>query len=436
MIQECDLLIYGTVLPVAGSSDFIEDGAVVIQGESIVAVGSRERLEEEYSPHEYLGLSGGLVMPGLVNLHTHAAMSCMRGMADDIPLMAWLQEHIFPAEQKMTREIVYYSSLLSGIEMIKSGTTTFCDMYLFAGDVAKAARDIGLRGAIGEVIFDFFSPNYGDKESGLAYVKEMFATYDDDSLIRVTVDPHSVYTCSPGLLLQLKEMADDFDAPYVIHLSESKDEVDSVMRQYGRTPVHHLDHLGILDERVIADHCVILSDPEIELFAGRGASICHCPESNMKLASGVAPIPDLLAAGVNIGLGTDGSASNNDVDLFSEMDTAAKLHKAYRRDPTVVSAREVLYMTTLGGARALRSGAELGSLEPGKKADIIVLDLDQPHLVPMYDISSHLVYAARGGDVVHSVVNGRIIMRDSIITTVDEAEIFSKMREVSSILAG
>ncbi|MFP3983954.1 MAG: amidohydrolase family protein [Desulfurivibrionaceae bacterium] len=436
MVRECDLLIYGTVLPVAGGDEFIEDGAVVVQGTTIAEVGGRRELEARYSPRESLGLDRGLVMPGLVNLHTHAPMSCMRGMADDLPLMVWLQEHIFPAEQKLTSEIVYQSSLLSGIEMIKSGTTTFCDMYLFAGDVACAAREIGLRGAVGEVIFDFPSPNYGDKEAGLAYVREMFATYGEDTLIRVTVDPHSVYTCSPDLLLELKDLADEFKAPYVIHLSESKDEVNDVIQRYDRTPVHHLDHLGILDSRTVADHCVMLSDSEIHLLAEKGASVCHCPESNMKLASGVAPVPDLLAAGVNVGLGSDGSASNNDVDLFAEMDSAAKLHKVHRRDPTVMSARETLYMATQGGARALKAENEIGSLEPGKKADIIVLNLDQPHLTPMYDISSHLVYAARGGDVVHSVVNGRIVMRDRLMTTVDESAIFSGMREVGRILAG
>lgn len=436
MVQECDLLIYGTVLPSAGSGGFIENGAVAVQGKTIIDVGSQRELEERYSCRDRLGVDRGLVMPGLVNLHTHAAMSSMRGLADDLPLMTWLQEHIFPAEQMMTPEIVYYSSLLSGIEMIRSGTTTFCDMYLFAADVAKAASELGLRAAVGEVIFDFPSPNYGNKENGLVYVKKMLETYGSDPLIRITIDPHSVYTCSPELLLELKGMADAYDLPYVIHLSESKDEVDSVVNRYGRTPVDHLDNLGILDNRVIADHCVILSDSEIELLARRGTSVCHCPESNMKLASGVAPVPDLLAAGVNVGLGTDGSASNNDVDLFAEMDSAAKLHKVFRRDPTVMTAGQTLDMAVRGGALALRAETEIGSLEPGKKADIIVIDLDQPHLTPMYDISSHLVYAARGGDVAHSVIDGRVVMRDRIMTTVDEAEIFHKVREISRIIKG
>ncbi len=434
VIQKCDLLVCGMVLPVAGSSYCIEDGAVAVRGPTIVDIGSRSELEDRYTPVDRLELERGLVMPGLVNLHTHAAMSCMRGMADDLPLMTWLQEHIFPAERKLTQEIVYHSSLLSGIEMIRSGTTTFCDMYLFAGEVARAAEILGLRSAIGEVIFDFPSPNYGEVESGLACIEEMFAMYSSHPLTTVTVDPHSAYTCSPKLLVELKEIADKHNAPYVIHLSETKDEVHDIRARFNRLPVDHLDHLGVLDHRVILDHGVVLSEPEIEVLSERRASICHCPESNMKLSSGVAPVPGLLAAGVNVGLGTDGSASNNDVDLFAEMDSAAKLHKVYHSDPTVVTAEQTLDLATLGGARALGIQTEVGSLEIGKKADLIVIDLDQPHLTPLYDISSHLVYSARGGDVVHSVINGKIVMKDRYITTVEEAEVLARVREIGDIL--
>jgi 5-methylthioadenosine/S-adenosylhomocysteine deaminase len=424
------LLVCGQILTMDPNNTVIEDGAVAIAGDTIVELGERTALRSKYPGVEQLVQPHGLVMPGLVNSHTHAAMACFRGLADDLPLMTWLTEYIFPVEGNLDAEMVYQSSLLSMAEMIKSGTTSFCDMYLFAKEVARATADSGMRGWLGEVLYDFPSPNYGAPENGIVYLEELMGEYRNHPLISITVDPHAVYTCSPELLKRLKTVAEKHGCAYVIHLSETRDEVEGCRAKYGNTPVMHLDALGILDSQVVADHCVVLTEPEIDLLAERGVKVAHCPESNMKLASGVAPVVELMAAGVTVGLGTDGAASNNDVDMFGEMDTAAKLHKVHRLDPTVMSAETTLRMATLGGAKLLGAESMIGSLEPGKKADLIVLDMNKPHLTPMYNIPSHLVYAATGSDVVHSVINGRVVMKNRTLLTLDEETVLAKINEI------
>ncbi len=432
MTEQAELLVSGShLLPMDDAGSVVEQGAVVISGDTIVAVGSAAELAARYPGARRLHTPHGLIMPGLVNTHTHAPMACFRGLADDLPLMTWLSEYIFPAEARLTGEIVYHSTLLSLAEMIKSGTTSFCDMYLFAREVAAATKASGMRAWIGEVLYDFPSPNYGEPGNGFAYVEELFAAYRRDPLITITVDPHAVYTCSPSLLQRLHKVAAQHGALYVIHLAETRDEVAGCLKQYGVRPVGHLDRLGLLDSRVVADHCVELTSAEIALLAERGVRVAHCPESNLKLASGIAPVPDLLAAGVAVGLGTDGAASNNDVDMFGEMDTAAKIHKVQRLDPTVMPAETVVGMATRGGARVLGAEQSIGSLEAGKKADCIVLDLDQPHLTPLYHIPSHLVYAARGGDVIHSIINGQVVMQDRRLLTLDESAILAKANEIA-----
>ncbi|MBU1405640.1 MAG: amidohydrolase [Proteobacteria bacterium] len=436
MNTKATLLVCGQILTLDANNTMIEDGAVAIAGDTIVEVGERTAMLGKYPGAEQLVQPHGLVMPGLVNSHTHAAMACFRGLADDLPLMTWLTEYIFPVEGNLDAEMVYQSSLLSMAEMIKSGTTSFCDMYLFAKEVARATADSGMRGWLGEVLYDFPSPNYGAPENGIVYLEELMAQYRNHPLISITVDPHAVYTCSPDLLKRLKIVAEKHGAAYVIHLSETRDEVEGCRAKYGHTPVMHLDALGILDSQVVADHCVVLTEPEIDLLAQRGVKVAHCPESNMKLASGVAPIPELLAAGVTVGLGTDGAASNNDVDMFGEMDTAAKLHKVHRLDPTVMSAEITLRMATLGGAKLLGAEKSIGSLEVGKKADIIVLDMNKPHLTPMYNIPSHLVYAATGADVAHSVINGRVVMRNRKLLTMDEDAVLDRLREIGAHISG
>lgn len=432
MDSGADLIVSGKYLmPTWRQEDSIENGAVAICKDSIAAIGDRNDLLEQFPKAEELHEPAGLVMPGLINTHTHAPMSYLRGIADDLPLMTWLQEHIFPVEQKLDSDMVYRSTLLSIAEMIKGGTTSFCDMYLFAGQVARAVESTGIRAWLGEVLYDFPSPSYGLLENGYESVKELFSSYQDHPLITITVDPHSVYTCAPSLLEACGELADEYNSLYVIHLSETDSEVQTCRERYGVTPVEHLQSLGLLNERLLAAHCVKLTPAEIDTLAEHNVKVSHCVESNMKLASGTAPVPDLLKRSVTVSIGTDGPASNNDVDMFAEMSSVAKVHKVVSMDPTIMDAETTLHCGTMGGAAALSAADRIGSLEPGKKADMIVLNLDHPHLVPLYNIPSHLIYAARGGDVLHSVINGNIVMKNRELLTLDENEVVAGMNELT-----
>ncbi len=428
-----DLLLTGRfVLPMDTKKTVIKDGGAAIGGDTLLAVDTTAELLRRYPQAEVLHEPHGLIMPGLVNVHTHAAMALFRGLADDLPLMQWLQDCIFPVEASLTGELVYQGSLLSICEMIRSGTTSFCDMYLFADEVAQAAAKAGIRAWVGEVLYDFPSPNYGESANGLACTKDLFARWRNHPLITVTVDPHAVYTCSPDLLTELGGMARDEGALYVIHLAENAEEVRICRERYGCTPVEHLEALGLLGPHVVADHCVMLTATEIALLAERGVKVAHCPESNLKLASGIAPVAEMLAAGITVGIGTDGSASNNDVDMFGEMNTAAKIQKFRCMDPTAMSADLTLTAATSGGAKVLGAEACIGSLEPGKKADCIVVDFDQPHLTPVYHPISHLVYAARGADVLHSVINGQVVMRNRELLTIDEKAVLAHAAEIGA----
>lgn len=425
-------LVSGRYLfPTHRNSDVLTDHGLIVTGNSISEIGPTQDLIAKYPDIRHIATPHGLIMPGLINTHTHAPMSCFRGIADDLPLMEWLTRHIFPVEAKLTAEMVYSSTLLSIIEMIKSGTTSFCDMYLFSKEVARAADEAGIRAWIGEVLYDFPSPNYGSLENGFVYLEDLLATYRHHPRITITVDPHSVYTCSPDLLSRLGKIATRENCLYHIHLSENKAEVATCQERYGCTPVEHLERLGLLSERTLAAHCVQLSPSDIELLARRRVKISHCLESNMKLASGIAPVVELQKAGVCVAMGTDGSASNNDVDMFGEMSSVAKVHKATLLDPTVLAAEEVVKMATLNGARALLADESIGTLEVGKRADLIVLNMDQPHLIPLYSIPSHLVYAVRGSDVLHSIIDGKLIMQNKKLQTLDESAILSRMREMS-----
>ncbi len=430
---KADLILTGQyLLTMDPEQTLIAGGGLAIAGDTILAIGKNDELLARYPGVPVIAEPYGLIMPGLVNVHTHAAMSLFRGLADDLPLMQWLQEYIFPKEATLTGEVVYQATLLSLCEMIKSGTTSFCDMYLFAADVARAVELSGMRAWLGEVLYDFPSPNYGTLENGFAYTQALLDRYRNHPLITVTIDPHAVYTCSPDLLTRLGALAREQGALYVIHLAENEEEVRTCRERYGRTPVAHLEALGLLGPQMVAAHCVMLSEAEIALLAQRGVKVAHCPESNLKLASGIAPIVQMLADGIVVGIGTDGSASNNDVDMFGEMNCAAKIHKVDRMDPTAMNATTTLHAATLGGAEVLGAGDRVGSLEAGKKADCIVLDLNQPHLTPMYKPVSHLVYAARGSDVIHSVINGRVVMRNRQLQTLDEVAILARIREIGA----
>nr|HID57925.1 amidohydrolase [Desulfobacterales bacterium] len=409
----------------------IEKGAVGISGTDIIDVGSHEELLSLYEAKKYIDARGGIIMPGLINAHTHAGMSLFRGLADDLPLLTWLNEYIFTAERKLTFDMVFKGTLLACAEMILSGTTTFCDMYLFEDAVAQAAKKSGMRAIVGEVIYDFPSPNYGPLEKGFAYTEVLIKKWQDDPLITIAVEPHSPYLCSPELLIRAHDLAERFGSLLIIHLSETDKEVRQIKERYGLTPVGHLGDLGVLGPNLVAVHCVALTDNDIDLLKQFNVKVAHNPESNMKLASGIAPLPELLKRGVTVGLGTDGCASNNNLDLFQEMDTAAKLHKVNTLDPTVVDAETVVRMATIDAARVLGLEDTIGSIKPGKKGDIIVIDIIRPHLVPLYNPYSHLVYSVTGSDVVTSVINGRVVMEDRVLTTLDLEKVMSDVNKIA-----
>jgi len=426
----------GTIVTMNDRDEVFNPGVVVIEGAKIVEVGAlsnggTESLAEKYPNAQFVDASGCVVIPGLVNAHTHAAMTIFRGLADDLPLREWLEQHIFPAEKKLTEEWVFWGTVLACAEMIASGTTTFCDMYLFEHKVAEAVDKTGMRAVVGEVLYDFPSPHYGELENGFAFTKRFIEDWMGHERIKISVDPHAVYTCSPELLLRSFAISEHYDVPFVIHLAETEDEVQETMRRYGRTPVAHLAHLGVLSVRVIADHCVWLSEEDRATIAEKKVKVVHNPESNLKLASGIAPVADLLRRGITVSLGTDGCASNNDLDMLSEMDTCAKIHKGVLRDPTVLPAKEVLRMATVYGARTLGLDDKIGKLEPGMLADIVILDFNKPHLTPCYDPISHIVYSARGSDVRDVMVHGQWLMRNREFTTIDMGEVKARVKEIA-----
>ncbi len=410
----------------------IQNGFVAIEDGKIKDVGKYNEGELlPYDAKEVINLEGSLLMPGLINAHTHAAMTIFRGLADDLPLMEWLQNYIFPVEKQLTYEWVYTGSKLACIEMIRSGTTTFCDMYLFEDAVAKAVHDAGLRAVVGEVLYDFPSPNYGPSEKGLKYTEELIEKWSSHKLINIAVEPHALYTCSPDLLTKCRELALKYDTLLVVHLAETEREVDDVLKRYGRRPVEHLASLNMLLPNLLAAHVIHINDKEMELLYENGVKVVHNPESNMKLASGVSPINLMRKKGIVVSLGTDGAASNNDLDLFHEMDTAAKLHKVWDMDPTHLNAKEVIEMATINGAVALGIEDITGSIKKGKSADIIIVDFNKPHMRPVYDHISHIVYCAKGSDVTSVMVQGRWLMKDRELLSLNEDEIFDDINAIS-----
>jgi len=422
-----DILIKnGTVLKMDPENAVIENGFVGITDGRIAAIGSGD--SDRLQAVKVIEAKGGLILPGLINAHTHAAMTLFRGLADDLPLMEWLNHYIFPVEGRMDEEFVHVGGLLACAEMILSGTTCFCDMYLFEESVARAAREVGMRALVGEVLYDFDSPNYGTVENGLKYTESLIQTWKDDPLVSIAVEPHSLFTCSPDLLCASNDLATRYRVPLIIHLAETLAEQEEIRKRYGCTPVEHLQGLGLPGPHLIADHCVHLGEKDIEILAESGVKCVHNPESNMKLASGVAPVPEMLSRGMVVGLGTDGCASNNNLDLFTEMDMAAKLHKIHKMDTTVMKAVTVLRMATIEGAKVLGLDRLTGSLEEGKKADIIIVDTNSPHLTPIYNPFSHLVYAARGSDVSHSIIDGKLVMENRNLLTIDLEDVMEKAR--------
>lgn len=432
-MREVDTIISGgRILPVDGNNSWVDNGSIAIDGSDIVAIGRFDEIEKSFTGRKIINAVGCLVMPGLINCHTHAAMTCFRGIADDMKLMDWLNNYIFPAEAKnVNKELAYWGSLLACAEMIKSGTTTFCDMYIFEDETARAVKQAGMRCLLGEVLFDFPSPNSKTPAEGLEYTRMLIEKWADDPLVNIMVEPHALYTCSPSLLIDARALADRYNVPIATHLLENKGESEELKEKFGKKATEFLKDIGYLDERFFAFHCVSMDEEDMKIFADHGCKVVYNPESNMKLASGAAPVSSMLNHGIIVGLGTDGCASNNNLDMLQEMDMAAKLEKVRLLDPTAMSAQTVTRMATRDGAKVLGMENLAGSLKEGMKADIIILDMDKPHLTPMYNEYSHLAYAVNGSDVDTVLINGKIVMENRKLTTIDEVEVMEKVREIA-----
>ena len=417
----------GTIVTMDASSRLIEDGAVAVRGDRIVAVGPASEILRNYVAGAMIDARGKVVMPGLINTHTHVPMVLLRGIADDLVLMEWLQKYIFPAEAKnVDEEFVRWGTRLGCLEMIRGGTTTFVDMYYFESAIAEETARAGMRGVLGETLIDFPAPDNKTWEAGVAYFEKFVTKWKVHPLITPAIAPHAPYTVSTEHLKQTHDLSLQRGVPLVIHIAEDAAEVKTIQERYGASSVAYLDRIGLLDSRVIAAHMVWPTDDDIKTLALRSVGVGHCPQSNMKVVAGVAPVPRLLSGGVAVGLGTDGAASNNDMDLWEEMDTAAKLHKLIAKDPTVMNAREVVRMATIGGARAIHMDREIGSLEPGKRADLIVVGMNSPHQTPVYNVYSQLVYATKASDVESAMINGKLVMRNRRIRTINEPAVLAK----------
>ncbi len=428
--KQVDLVVRGgTVVTMDAARRVIEDGAVAVSGGKIVAVGKRADVERRFSGREVIDATGRVVMPGLVNGHTHVPMTLFRGLADDLDLNDWLTKYIFPAEAKnVSEEFVRAGTRLGLAEMIRGGTTAYCDMYYFEDAVADETSRAGVRGVLGETVIDFPVADNKTHEQAMAYVERFVAKWKGNKLITPAVAPHAPYTVSEEHLRNVAAFSKRTGAAVVIHVAETRKEVDDVTRDHGASPFDYLARIGFLNDKVIAAHGVHVTDEEIGVIKRLGVGVVHNPQSNMKLASGVAPVPQYLKADVSLGLGTDGAASNNDLSMWEEMDTAAKLHKVTTGDPKVVSAQEALEMATIRGARALHLERETGSLEEGKRADLIVVDMNDLNQVPVYNVYSQLVYATKASDVRTVVVEGRVLMRDRKLLTLDEESIKREAR--------
>jgi 5-methylthioadenosine/S-adenosylhomocysteine deaminase len=429
--RNVDILITGgTVVTMAGAN--IERGSVVIDDGAIVEVGPSSEIDKKYTAKQVLRAGGMAVVPGFVNAHTHVPMTLFRGIADDLDLMDWLTRFIFPAEAKnVDREFVKWGTRLAAAEMIRSGTTTYCDMYYFESDIARETKAIGLRGVLGETVLDFPAPDNKTWDAAMAYLARFAREWKGDPLITPAFAPHAPYTVSTEHLKQVRALATEHGVPLLIHLSETKNELQQVAeKQNGMTPAAYLDSIGFFGDDVHIAHGVWLTADEIKMLAAKKVGVAHCPESNQMLASGVAPVVDMIRAGVDVGLGTDGPAgSNNNLDMLEEAASAARLQKVLKNDPKAISAREVLRLATIGGAQALNLGDKIGTLERGKRADVVIIDLHQAKTQPVYSVESAIVYAASGNSVVTTIVEGKILMRRGELLTINDAETLAKAKE-------
>ena len=436
--EKIDLIVTGgTVVTMDGSRTIYDDGIVVVKGDTIVAAGPRTELEAKYQASQTIDAKGKLVLPGFINGHTHVPMTLFRGLHDDVTLNDWLYKYIFPAEKKnVNEEFVRWGTRLAAAEQIRGGVTTFADMYYFEDAIAEETKAAGMRGVLGETFIDFPVPDNKSEAEMLAYSEKFLRKWQGDPLIHAAVAPHSIYTCSQKTLQDAAALARKYHAPILIHTGEMKKEWDDSLKQNGMSPVQYLDKIGVLGSDVVSAHCIYVDEADRKTLAQRQVGCVHNPSSNMMLASGVSPVAEMRSAGVAVGLGTDGPAgSNNDLDLMEEMDLTAKLAKITKMDPLAMNAKAVVEMATIDGAKALHMDKEIGSLEAGKKADLILISLDAPNAVPMYDIYAQLAYALKGSNVETVIIGGRVVMRDRRLLTVNEVEAMAKAREYKKTIA-
>jgi len=428
--EPVDLIVSGRqVVTMDAKRRVIPGGAVAVKGERIVAVGTRAEIDRAYKAKQRIDRPDALITPGLINTHTHAPMSLFRGIADDLRLQEWLEKYIFPAEaQTVSPEFVRAGAALASLEMIRSGTTTFADMYYFEEEIAAVVKQAGLRGVLGQTIIQFPVPDAPTPQAALARTEAFITRFKGDPLITPAVAPHSMYTLDADVLKASRAMATRHGVPLLIHLAETSDEVTTARERHRTTPTRWLDSLGFWGPQTLAAHGVWVPQADITLLAARGVGLSHNPESNMKLASGTAPVPAYLAAGVPLGLGTDGAASNNDLDMFDELRTAALLAKAVSRDATVFNADQALYAATLGGARAMGLESEIGSLEVGKQADLITVELSALEALPLYDAVSQLVYAGARHWVRDVWIAGSAKLRDRRLVDIDTDRLAANAR--------
>ncbi len=417
-----DLLILGgTIVTMDRDRSMIENGAVAVRDGKIVSVGKASDLRGTRAK-QTINAAGKVVIPGLINTHTHIPMVLFRGISDDLDLNDWLTKYIFPAEAKNVDEAFVRAGTRLGLaEMIRGGTTTYCDMYYFEDAIADETKKAGVRGVLGETIIDFPVPDNKTWEAGLAYTERFINKWKNDPLIVPAVAPHAPYTVSQEHLLQARDLSNKTKAPLIIHLAEANTETEFIQQKHqGQRPIEFVEKIGFFNDRTIAAHVIQANDAELDLLKKHDVGIGHCPQSNMKLAAGTAPVPAMLRKGLRVGLGTDGAASNNDLNLWEEMDTAAKLHKLVSGDPKTMSAVEAFSLATIGGARALHMEDMIGSIESGKRADIVIVDMDDLNQTPMFNVFSHLVYATKADDVRTVVINGKVIMLNRRLLTLDE----------------
>ncbi len=429
------LLLHGTVLTMNQELDVYPDGAVAIEGDSIVAVGAADALQAEFTAGEVIDCRGQVIMPGLVNTHTHMPMSLLRAMADDLRLDVWLMGYMMPVEREfVSPEFVRWGTLLSCVEMIRGGTTLFADMYYYEADIAAAAAEAGMRGVCGESVMKFPAPDASSYEESLAYTRKFIEEWKDHPLIVPSVAPHAPYTCTDDILQAAADLAVEYGVPLQIHILETRQEAEDNWNEFEKKVVNRVADLGVFRAKTIAAHCVHVDTEQIMLLQQHGVAVAHNPTSNLKLASGIAPVKEMLERGVKLSVGTDGAASNNDLDMFEELRLAALLVKGATHDPVVLPAKEALLMATRWGAEALHLDHLTGSLDVGKRADLIVLDHAPAHNIPHFErdpggVYSRVVYASQAADVQHVMVNGRWLMRDRELLTLDEDAIRAKAQD-------